>query len=216
LCQASAVAITALYAAQLLLCFAVRPFTTLFSHLYTMVTLTLTALAALCQAWYLFVDQSDGSAASEALLTAAAVCTKLVSGASVLKSVLDALDVIHVCHRHLLCLWSLLLASTTGDDDDHPHVLPSVDDDDAQGLKLFDEAVGESKDYRDDHHSDHGHDEDEDDDAWETCHRRIAAMELKSNDQSPSSYAGGILTAKEAVAHHQRQSDLHQYFLGIS
>jgi hypothetical protein len=140
----------------------------------------------------------------------------LVSGASVLKSVLDALDVVHVCHRHLLCLWSLLLASTVGDDDDQPHVLPSVDDDDAQGLTLFDEAVGDPKDHRDEHSDHDDGDEDEDEDAWETCHRRIAAMELKSNDQSPSSYAGGILTAMEAVVQHQCQSDLHQYLLGIS
>ncbi|CUG85943.1 GPI-anchored surface protein, putative [Bodo saltans] len=49
-CRASAISVLALYAVQLVLCVVVQPFTTMFSHVYTIFTLLL-SVVAVCQVW---------------------------------------------------------------------------------------------------------------------------------------------------------------------
>ncbi|CUG93633.1 membrane-associated protein, putative [Bodo saltans] len=102
-CRSSAAVLLVLYLGQLVLCAVVRPFTTLFSHVYALFTLTLSTLAVACQVWYLFgsfVDGVDLGALSQ-LLTAAAVCDIVVSAVSMLKSLFDVFDVLRACRRHI-------------------------------------------------------------------------------------------------------------------
>ncbi|CUG86610.1 membrane-associated protein, putative [Bodo saltans] len=107
-CRGGALAILVLYVAQTGLCAAVRPFTTLFSYVYALFTLTLSSIVVACQVWYLY-----GSAAYNAdlddlsrLLTAAAVCDLLVSGVSMLKTLVDLVDAGRACWRHICALFS--------------------------------------------------------------------------------------------------------------
>ncbi|CUG91400.1 membrane-associated protein, putative [Bodo saltans] len=105
-CRGSGIVITLLYFGQLVLCTIVRPFTTLFSHVYAVVTLSLTTLAVACQVGYLFGSVEEGANLHSLshLLTAAAVCDLVVAGVSVLKSLLDAMEVIKTVRRHVLAI----------------------------------------------------------------------------------------------------------------
>ncbi|CUG89613.1 transmembrane protein, putative [Bodo saltans] len=105
-CRGGAISILVLFSVQLALCAAVRPFTSLFSHVAALFMLVLSVIAIACQVWYLFgsaAENADLNALSK-LLTAAAACDLLVSGASLLKSLLDIVDTLKACHRHLSVL----------------------------------------------------------------------------------------------------------------
>ncbi|CUG86695.1 membrane-associated protein, putative, partial [Bodo saltans] len=109
-CRASAIVVLVLYWGQLVLCAVVRPFTTLFSHIFALLTLTLSTLAVAFQVWYLFGSVVDGVdlSALYRLLTAAAVCDITVSGVSIVKSLFDVFDVLRACRRHIKVMFPML------------------------------------------------------------------------------------------------------------
>ncbi|CUI14300.1 GPI-anchored surface protein, putative [Bodo saltans] len=78
-CQAGAVVILVLYLMQLALCAVLRPFTTLFSHVYALFSLALSVFAMTCGVWFLYGTANDlvDSDAQIDLLTVAAICDLL-------------------------------------------------------------------------------------------------------------------------------------------
>ncbi|CUG13641.1 transmembrane protein, putative, partial [Bodo saltans] len=145
-CQASAIVVLLLYVGQLILCAIFRPFTTLLSHVYALLTLALGTVTVACQAWYLFAATETSNANLDLLrqvLTAAAICDLLVSGLSMLRMLLDAFEVLKACrrlflkrnkHRTLDCS-----KSNDGNDDtlSLPHMCMSLE---PEGPFLLDEA----------------------------------------------------------------------------
>ncbi|CUG88521.1 membrane-associated protein, putative [Bodo saltans] len=128
-CRATATVLLLLYLGQLVLCAVVRPFATLFSHVYALFTLTLSTLAVAFQVWYLFgsvVDSVDLSTLSQ-LLTAAAACDIVVAAVSILKSLLDVFDVLRACRRHVNAMFpKLQLTASSFSEPEHPK--PVVED----------------------------------------------------------------------------------------
>ncbi|CUG91796.1 GPI-anchored surface protein, putative, partial [Bodo saltans] len=119
LCRGGAIAILVMYIVQLVLCAAVWPFTTLFSHAYALFTLAMSSIAVICQVWYLYGSVADNADldALRRLLTAAAVCDLLVSGVSMLKTLMDVVDGVKACRRHITALsTSSVLASAAAVD----------------------------------------------------------------------------------------------------
>ncbi|CUG88630.1 membrane-associated protein, putative [Bodo saltans] len=113
-CRASAVVVLVLYLGQLVLCAVVRPFTTLFSNVYALFTLALSTLAVACQVWYLFGSVIDGVdlIALSQFLTAAAVCDIMVAAVSMLKSLVDVVDVLRVCRRHVKVMFPMMFGES--------------------------------------------------------------------------------------------------------
>ncbi|CUE68680.1 transmembrane protein, putative [Bodo saltans] len=105
-CRASAVTILVLYSGQLVLCATVRPFTTLFSFVFALLTLALAVLSVGSQVWYLLGSSADGVNldALSRLVAAAAVCDMMVSGVSTLRMVIDGVDLLKACRRHVLAV----------------------------------------------------------------------------------------------------------------
>ncbi|CUG88577.1 transmembrane protein, putative [Bodo saltans] len=104
-CRASAVIILLLYAGQLIVCAVVRPFTTLFAHVYSLFTLLFTVIAMLCQVVFLYAVLDGGSNNTNVemlrqLLMTTAVCDLVVTGVSILRALLDGIDVIRAIYRH--------------------------------------------------------------------------------------------------------------------
>lgn len=101
-CRASAVVVVLLRAAQLVVCALLHPFTTMFSHIHTLFTLAFSALSVVCQMWYLFESQAIGVHLDSLskLLTVSAVCDLLVSGASMIRTLLDGSDAARRCYRN--------------------------------------------------------------------------------------------------------------------
>jgi hypothetical protein len=102
-CRGTLIAVLVLYACQLLLCLTVRPFTTLFSYMYNIFSLALTTVAVACQLWYLYESRNAGVdlEAVSTLLRVAAVCDLCVSGVSLFRTLVDVLEALRACHRHL-------------------------------------------------------------------------------------------------------------------
>lgn len=109
-CRAGATTILVLYVGQVAVCAAVRPFTTLFSHVYALFTLALSVIAMMCLVWYLFGSTADNADldALSTLLTVAAVCDLLVSGVSMLKMMLDVVDAVRAAGTSTRCAWHCL------------------------------------------------------------------------------------------------------------
>lgn len=112
-CHASAVVVVLLFAGQLVVCAVMQPFTTLFSHVYTLFTLVLSTVAAVCQVWFLFGTQAGGVDPDflSRLLTASAVCDLLVSAVSIIRTLLDGSDAVRACYRNATKLSHLRAAS---------------------------------------------------------------------------------------------------------
>lgn len=102
-CRGSAAAIAVLYAGQLAVCAVAKPFTSLFSHVHTLFSLTLSTASVFCQVWYLFAlaDDSMSDDALSWLLTVASVCDIMVSAVSMLRTLMDIVEALRVCRRHV-------------------------------------------------------------------------------------------------------------------
>ncbi|CUG92071.1 membrane-associated protein, putative [Bodo saltans] len=84
--------------------------------MYSLFTLMFSFIAVSCQVWFLFavVDDVDANAdVLSRLLTAAAVCDLVVIGASMLRTLVDGMDVLRALHRHVQLLITASRSSYT-------------------------------------------------------------------------------------------------------
>ncbi|CUG79676.1 membrane-associated protein, putative [Bodo saltans] len=100
LCRGSTAAVVALLGMQAIVVVVSRPFTTLFSTVHAVSTLTCTCLSTFAQLLFLVLSSStDGS--SMWLLTASAACNLIVVGISALKMILDLFELVAAMGRRL-------------------------------------------------------------------------------------------------------------------
>ncbi|CUI14868.1 transmembrane protein, putative, partial [Bodo saltans] len=167
-CRGSAVAVMILYVVQFAICAAARPFTTLFSHIYALVTLALAMIAIAmigiaCQVWYVFEAEEGGNLDSMSrLLLAAAVCDLLVSGISLLKTVLDVGDALKALRRLFMEGVGIVeLSSSVGGVEDKDMLPPHLADDERDVVEELFSLAGSVCDAAP-HHNHLGYQQDDD------------------------------------------------------
>jgi hypothetical protein len=124
-CRGGAIAVLVLYGGLLALCAAARPFTTLFSHVYGLLSIAVSTIAVACQVWYLY--SLDGHNvdldALRPLLVAAALCDLFVAGISMVKTAGDGWTLLAACWRHVMALRSQAPREAT----EKPHCSSTLD-----------------------------------------------------------------------------------------
>ncbi|CUE61852.1 membrane-associated protein, putative, partial [Bodo saltans] len=99
ICHSLAIALAVILVAQLLLLILVKPYTTLFSHVYSVVSLTLTTLSVIAQVLYMLTLSS--SASGLWLLQVSTICNFATIGVNAVKMLLDLVQFCRSVARRL-------------------------------------------------------------------------------------------------------------------